>query len=64
LFDGVFSFPQAAAGLMLIMIGAVLMTLMGVDVVTALIPLVMGLLSAFVAMADGAEHPTRLLDIE
>lgn len=41
--------PLAAAGLVLIMIGATVLTLAGGDVVPALIPLVVGLLSAFVA---------------
>jgi len=41
--------PLAAAGLVLIMIGAVVLTLAGGDVAPALIPLVVGLLSAFVA---------------
>ncbi len=41
--------PLAAAGLVLIMIGAVVLTLAGGDVALALIPLVVGLLSAFVA---------------
>ena len=41
--------PLAAAGLMIIMIGATVLTLAGGDVALALIPLVVGLLSAFVA---------------
>jgi len=41
--------PLAAAGLVIIMIGATVMTLAGGDVVMALIPLVVGLLAAFVA---------------
>jgi uncharacterized membrane protein YphA (DoxX/SURF4 family) len=41
--------PLAAAGLVIIMIGATLVTLAGGDVGPALIPLVVGLLSAFVA---------------
>jgi hypothetical protein len=41
--------PLAAAGLVIIMIGATVVTLAGGDVATALIPLVVGLLSAFVA---------------
>ena len=40
--------PLAAAGLVIIMIGAVVITLVGGDVVTALISLVVGLLAAFV----------------
>jgi DoxX-like family len=39
----------AAAGLVIIMIGATVVTLAGGDVALALIPLVVGLLSAFVA---------------
>ena len=41
--------PLAAAGLVVIMIGATVLTLASGDVVAALIPLVVGLLSAFVA---------------
>jgi hypothetical protein len=41
--------PLAAAGLAVIMVGAVAITLMTMDVVTALIPLVVGVLSVFVA---------------
>jgi uncharacterized membrane protein YphA (DoxX/SURF4 family) len=41
--------PLAAAGLVIIMIGATGLNLAGGDVVPALIPLVVGLLSAFVA---------------
>jgi hypothetical protein len=44
--------PLAAAGLVIIMIGATVLTAAGVgggDAVTALIPLVVGLLAAFVA---------------
>ena len=41
--------PLAAAGLVIIMIGATVLTLAGGDVALALIPLVVGLLSAFVA---------------
>ena len=41
--------PLAAAGLVIIMIGATVLTLMGGDVALALLPLVVGLLSAFVA---------------
>jgi DoxX-like family len=63
--------PLAAAGLVIIMIGATGLTLAGGDVVMALIPLVVGLLAAFVAYgrwrlappgsipsgAKGATHP-------
>ena len=41
--------PLAAAGLVIIMIGATALTLAGGDVALALIPLVVGFLSAFVA---------------
>ena len=41
--------PLAAAGLVIIMVGATVVTLAGGDVALALIPLVVGLLSAFVA---------------
>ena len=41
--------PLAAAGLMIIMIGATVLTLAGGDIALALIPLVVGLLAAFVA---------------
>ena len=41
--------PLAAAGLVIIMIGATVVTLMTSDVAMALIPLVVGILCAFVA---------------
>ncbi len=41
--------PLAAAGLVIIMIGATVLTLTGGDIATALIPLVVGILAAFVA---------------
>ena len=41
--------PLAAAGLVIIMIGATVLTLASSDVASALIPLVVGLLAAFVA---------------
>jgi len=41
--------PLAAIGLVIIMIGATVITLAGGDVAPALIPLLVGLLSAFVA---------------
>ena len=41
--------PLAAAGLVIIMIGATVLTLMTGDIAMALIPLVVGLLAAFVA---------------
>jgi uncharacterized membrane protein YphA (DoxX/SURF4 family) len=57
--------PLAAAGLVIIMIGATVLTLAGGEVAPALIPLVVGLLSAFVAYGRwrlaphrGSSHPT------
>ena len=57
--------PLAAAGLVIIMIGATALTLAGGDVALALIPLVVGLLSAFVAYGRwrlaphrGSSHPS------
>jgi uncharacterized membrane protein YphA (DoxX/SURF4 family) len=41
--------PLAATGLVIIMIGATVLTLMTGDITMALIPLVVGILSAFVA---------------
>lgn len=41
--------PLAAAGLVIIMIGATVITVMGGDVATALVPLIVGLLSGWVA---------------
>jgi hypothetical protein len=41
--------PLAAAGLVIIMIGAMVVTLVSGEVVLALIPLVVGLLAAFIA---------------
>ena len=41
--------PLAAAGLVIIMVGAVVVTVAGGDVAMALMPLVVGLLAAFVA---------------
>ena len=59
--------PLAAAGLVIIMIGATALTLAGGDVAPALIPLVVGLLSAFVAYGRwrlaphrGRSHPSVL----
>jgi hypothetical protein len=57
--------PLAAAGLVIIMIGATVLTLAGGGVALALIPLVVGLLAAFVAYGRwrlaplrGASHPS------
>ncbi len=51
--------PLAAAGLVIIMIGATVLTLAGGDVALALIPLVVGLLSAFVAYGRWRLTPHR-----
>ena len=59
--------PLAAAGLVIIMIGATVIGLAAGDVAMALIPLVIGLLAAFVAYGRwrlaphrGSSHPTAL----
>jgi hypothetical protein len=51
--------PLAAAGLVIIMIGATAITLAGGEVATALIPMVVGLLSAFVAYGRWRLTPHR-----
>jgi uncharacterized membrane protein YphA (DoxX/SURF4 family) len=51
--------PLAAAGLVIIMIGATVLTLAGGEVALALIPLVVGLLSAFVAYGRWRLAPHR-----
>jgi uncharacterized membrane protein YphA (DoxX/SURF4 family) len=58
--------PLAAAGLVIVMIGATVYTLAAGDVASALIPLVVGLLSAFVAYGRwrlaphrGSSHPSE-----
>lgn len=51
--------PLAAAGLVVIMIGAVVVTAMGDGVVAALGPLVFGLLCAFVAYGRWKLKPLR-----
>ena len=51
--------PLAAAGLVIIMLGATVITLAGGDVAPALIPLVVGLLSAFVAYGRWRLAPHR-----
>ncbi len=51
--------PLAAAGLVIIMIGATVLTVAGGDVALALIPLVVGLLSAFVAYGRWRLAPDR-----
>jgi hypothetical protein len=51
--------PLAAAGLVIIMIGATVITLAGGDVAAALLSLVVGLLSAFVAYGRWRRAPHR-----
>ncbi len=51
--------PLAAAGLVIIMVGATVLTLAGGDVALALIPLAVGLLSAFVAYGRWRLAPHR-----
>ena len=51
--------PLAAAGLVVIMIGATVLTLLSGDVAPALIPLVAGLLAAFVAYGRWRLAPHR-----
>jgi hypothetical protein len=51
--------PLAAAGLVIIMIGATVVTLMTGDITMALIPLVVGLFSAFVAYGRWRPAPQR-----
>jgi len=49
--------PLAAAGLLIIMIGATALTLTTGDIVTAIFPLVVGLLCAFVAYGRWRSAP-------
>jgi hypothetical protein len=51
--------PLAAAGLVIIMAGAVFVTLATMDAVLALIPLVLGLLAAFVAYGRWYSMPVQ-----
>jgi uncharacterized membrane protein YphA (DoxX/SURF4 family) len=51
--------PLAAAGLVIIMLGATVVTLMGGTIAPALIPLVVGLLAAFVAYGRWQLAPSR-----
>jgi len=51
--------PLAAAGLAVIMTGATVLTLANGDVAPALVPLVVGLLLAFVAYRRSASHRER-----
>ena len=52
--------PLAAAGLVIIMIGATVFTVAGGDLAPALIPLVVGLLAAFVAYGRWRLAPRRV----
>jgi uncharacterized membrane protein YphA (DoxX/SURF4 family) len=49
--------PLAAAGLVIIMIGATVVTLMTGEIVMALFPLVVGILAAFVAYGRWRQSP-------
>ncbi len=51
--------PLAAAGLVIVMIGAVVYTIAAVDPVSALIPAVVGLLAAFVAWGRWRSKPAK-----
>ena len=51
--------PLAAAGLVIIMIGATVLTVMTGDIVMALIPLVVGILCGFVAYGRWGLTPQR-----
>lgn len=51
--------PLAAAGLVIIMIGAVVLTLLTGEIAMALMPLVVGLLCAFVAYGRWRSAPQR-----
>jgi len=51
--------PLAATGLVIIMIGATVLTLAGGDIAMSLIPLVVGLLSAFIAYGRWRQAPLR-----
>jgi hypothetical protein len=51
--------PLAAAGLIVIMIGATVITLVYIGIASALIPLVVGILAAFVAYGRSRLAPIR-----
>lgn len=51
--------PLAAAGLVIIMIGATVVTLMTMDVAVALFPLVVGILAGFIAYGRWRLAPLR-----
>lgn len=48
--------PLAALGLLIVMIGAVVVSIMGLGVKAATLPLITGLLCAFVAYGRGVKH--------
>jgi uncharacterized membrane protein YphA (DoxX/SURF4 family) len=52
--------PLAAAGLVIIMIGATVVTLMTGQIAMALFPLAVGILCAFVAYGRGKWNPARV----
>jgi hypothetical protein len=49
--------PLAAAGLMIIMIGATIITIMTGDIAMALFPLIVGILCAFIAYSRSGRAP-------
>jgi hypothetical protein len=51
--------PVAAAGLVIVMIGATLYTLAAGDIASALMPLIVGILAAFVAYGRWRLTPQR-----
>jgi uncharacterized membrane protein YphA (DoxX/SURF4 family) len=51
--------PLAAAGLVIIMVGAVVITVATMGVMPAILPLVLGLLAAFVARGRWSAVPSR-----
>lgn len=53
--------PLAAAGLVIVMIGATVITLAGGDIASALIPLIVGILAGFVAYGRWRPAPQRTL---
>ena len=48
--------PLAALGLLIIMIGAVVVSVTGIGITTAIVPFITGLLCAFVAYERGVKH--------
>ncbi|MBC7929499.1 MAG: DoxX family protein [Rubrivivax sp.] len=51
--------PLAAVGLVILMLGAIALTLMGGDIASSLVPLAVGLLAAFVAYGRWRLAPHR-----